>query len=158
GMFGWLDVESARAIQALARNNFFTKTLTKVQRTRLRLIEYQLKEREFGAYAALAMAAKDVGLRGDQLEDVTSIKGQRVEDIAKLVTSGERFEKVKTKVESTNGDTYDKMAEMLTRTQRERLKELKGKAFGGKLDSQPLTSIVIPEWQAPTKSKAAYVP
>lgn len=134
GIFGWLDLETAQAIQTLARVNFFNKTLTKAQRTRLRQIEYQLKEREFGAYAALAMAAKDLGLRADQLEDVTSIKGQRVEDIAKLVTSGERFEKVKTKVVATNGDTYEKMAEMLTRTQRERLKELKGKVFGGKVD------------------------
>jgi Spy/CpxP family protein refolding chaperone len=117
-----------------------------------------LKEREFGAYAAVAMAAKELAMRADQLEDVTSIKGERVEAIAKLVTSGERFEKVKPKVETANTDTYEKIAEMLTRTQRERLKELKGKAFGGKVDFLTLTSIVSPGWSVLTESQAAYVP
>jgi hypothetical protein len=117
-----------------ARDNFLANTLNKDQRLRLRQIEFQLKEREFGAHAAFAMAARDLGLRPDQIEDVSSLKSLRVEEIAKLVTSGERFEKVKPKVEAANGDTYERMTEMLTRTQRERLKELRGKAFGGKVE------------------------
>ncbi|MSR55560.1 MAG: hypothetical protein EXS09_20100 [Gemmataceae bacterium] len=75
------------------------------------------------------MIGKDLGLRTDQLDDVKSIRGMRVEEIAKLVTAGERFDKVKPKVDATNGDSFDRMAEMLTRTQVEKLKELKGKAF-----------------------------
>ncbi len=136
GTLGTFTPEMTNEYKAIARDQFWTKTLTKAQRQRLRQIEYQLKEREFGAHVALALAAGDLGLRPDQLEDVTSIKGQRVEEIAKLVTSGERFEKVKTKVQATIGDTYDKIAEMLTRVQRERLKALKGKAFTAKSEPQ----------------------
>jgi hypothetical protein len=141
---------------------FLAKSLTKEQSTRLRQIEFQLKEREFGAYAAFAMSAKDLGLRADQVEDVTSLKGLRVEEIAKLVTSGERFDKVKPKVEATNGDTYEKMTEMLTRTQRERLRELRGKAFGGKVDWVSPIKINLPTFdEAKTKSmlkQATYPP
>jgi hypothetical protein len=115
-----------------ARELFIAKTLSNEQRTRLRQIVFQLKEREFGAYAAFAMAARDLGLLPDQLDDVATIKGERVEAIVKLVTSGERFDQVKPKVEAANGDTYEKLTEMLTRNQRERLKELRGKEFLGK--------------------------
>jgi hypothetical protein len=126
GTRGACTPEMANSFKEQARDEYLTKTLMPAQRTRLRQIEYQLKEREFGAHLALAMAARQLGLCADQLEDVTSIKGQRVEEIAKLVTSGERFDKVKPKVESANTDTYEKIAEMLTKTQRERLKELRG--------------------------------
>lgn len=129
----YVTTEMVREWLPSARDSFLTATLTKEQQVRLRQVVYQLKEREFGAHAAFAMAAKDLGLGTDQLEDVTSIKGQRVEEIAKLVTSGERFEKVKKQVEAANGDTFEKMTEMLTRVQRERLKELKGKGFEGKV-------------------------
>jgi hypothetical protein len=130
----YVTAETVREWLPSARDAFLNSTLTKEQQVRLRQVVYQLKEREFGAHAAFAMAAKDLGLGTDQLEDVTSIKGQRVEEIAKLVTSGERFEKVKKQVEAANGDTFEKMTEMLTRAQREKLKEVKGKAFEGKVD------------------------
>lgn len=129
--------QTVRDLIPAARESFLADTLTKEQRTRLRQIEYQLKEREFGAHAALAMVARELGLRAEQMEDVTSIKGERVEAIAKLVISGDRFDKVKPKVVSTNTDTYEKIAEMLTKAQRERLKELKGKAFAGAIDRKP---------------------
>src|SRR5262245_9688716 len=106
---GLAPTSVVREAVAQVCEDFLTKTLTKEQSARLRQIEFQSKEREFGAHAAFAMSAKDVGLRPDQLQDVTSLKGLRVEEIAKLVTSGERFEKVKPKVEAANGDTYDKM-------------------------------------------------
>jgi hypothetical protein len=112
-----------------AQEQFLKAGLTPAQQQRLRQIIFQLKEREFGAHAAFTLAAKDLGLSGDQLEDVMSIRGQRVEEIAKLVTSGERFEMVKKKVEATNGDSFEKITEMLTRTQREKLNELRGKPF-----------------------------
>jgi hypothetical protein len=123
--------EVARAAVAQLTQEFLTKGLTKEQRTRLDQIVFQLREKEFGAYAAFAMASRDLGLRADQVEDVQNLKGLRVEDIAKHVTSGERFERVKAKVAATNDDTFEKMTEMLTRTQRERLKEMRGKPFTG---------------------------
>lgn len=127
----WVTPEMARALIARRTEEFLTKSLTKEQRTRLDQIVFQLREKEFGAHAAFAMAARDLGLRSDQLEDLQNLKGLRVEEITKHVVSGERYEKVKAKVTATNGETFEKMAEMLTRTQRERLKELKGKPFVG---------------------------
>lgn len=65
------------------------------------------------------------------MEDVRGLKVQRVEAIDQAVTSGKRFERIKLEVQATNGDTYEKMAEMLTRAQRERLKEMRGRPFTG---------------------------
>ena len=121
----------AAANQRMA--DFLATGLTKAQRTRLDQILFQLREKEFGRHQAFAMAARDLGLRPDQVEDVQNVKAVRVEEIEKAVTSGKRFEKVKGEVEATNGDTFEKMAEMLTRAQRERLKEMRGKPFVGEL-------------------------
>jgi hypothetical protein len=146
----YVTTEMVREWLPSARDAFLKVTLTKEQQVRLRQVVYQLKEREFGAHAAFAMAAKDLGLGTDQLEDVTSIKGQRVEEIAKLVTSGERFEKVKKQVEAANGEAFEKMTEMLTRAQRERLKNLRGKPFnlkednGGLKGERPQAPVVNP--------------
>jgi hypothetical protein len=134
GNFGTVPAESIRAGRIGMTDKFLAKTLTKEQRTRLDQILFQLREKEFGPHMAFAMAARDLGLRADQLEDVRSLKGLRVEEIAKTVTSGQRFEKIKIAVQATNGDTFAKMTEMLTRAQRERLKDLKGKEFAGKVD------------------------
>ena len=41
------------------------------------------------------VAAGDLGLRADQKDDVHTLKSLRVEEIAKHVTSGDRFEKIK---------------------------------------------------------------
>lgn len=155
GTRGSFTSDMVKSLKEFVRDEFWTQSLTKAQRMRLRQIEYQLKEREFGAHAALAMAARDLGLRTDQLEDVSSIKGQRVEELARLVTSGERFDKVKTKVASTNGDTYDKIAEMLTRTQRERLKELKGKVFAASIDFTQVLEPVAKGSKTPSTPKLA---
>jgi hypothetical protein len=130
----WVPVAAFPAVIAERTDAFLADGLTQEQQTRLNQVVYQLKEREFGAYAAFSMAARDLQLRPDQAEDLTNIKATRVEEILKAVTSAERFEKVKTKVEATNGDTFEKMAEMLTRAQRERLKELKGKAFAARVE------------------------
>jgi hypothetical protein len=135
--FGYLghvpgDVLRAAADERTA--NFLARGLTKDQRTRLDQIYFQLREKEFGPHLAFAMAARDLGLRPDQSEDVRTLKALRVEEIDKVVTSGKRFEKVKVEVQATNGDTFEKMAEMLTRTQRERLNELRGKLFEGKVE------------------------
>ena len=78
------SAEFARAIPK-ARQEFLKNGLTESQQKRLRQIVFQLKEREFGAHVAFTWTVHELGLRPDQLEDVTSIKGQRVEDIAKLV-------------------------------------------------------------------------
>lgn len=134
---GWLPPAAGRALVSAGRDAFLATGLTKAQQARLKQVFFQLKEREFGAHAAFAMSARDLGLRPDQKEDVSWLKGQRVDEIAKLVTSGERFEKVKGQVSAANTDTFEKMAEMLTRTQRERLKELRGKPFAGKVDLGP---------------------
>ncbi|HEX3148409.1 MAG TPA: hypothetical protein VHR66_10020 [Gemmataceae bacterium] len=128
-----IPAESLRAFRAGMPEAFLTKTLTKAQRTRLVQIHFQLREKEFGPHAAFAMAARDLALQPDQIEDVHSLQALRVEEIAKIVTSGQRFEKIKAAVEATNNDTFGKMTEMLTRAQRERLKELKGRPFEGKL-------------------------
>lgn len=130
----WVPVTAFPALVAERTDAFLAEGLTQDQQTRLNQVVYQLKEREFGAHAAFAMAARELQLRADQSEDLTNIKATRVEEILKAVTSAERFEKVKTKVEATNGDTFEKMAEMLTRAQRERLKDLKGRPFGGKVN------------------------
>jgi hypothetical protein len=52
------------------------------------------------------MAAREIGLRPDQTEDVRNLKNQRVDDIAKVVTAGQRFEMVKAEVSATNGETF----------------------------------------------------
>lgn len=135
--FGYIGLVPAEPLRAAANQrtaDFMARTLTKEQRTRLDQIVFQLREKEFGPHYALAMAARDLGLRADQLEDVGTLKALRVEEIAKVVTSGKRFEKVKQEVQAANGDTYERMAEMLTRGQRERLGELRGKAFAGAVD------------------------
>ena len=81
------------------------------------------------------MAARDLGLRPDQVEDARNLKALRVEEIAEgghvrqAVREGEAATS-----RPTNGDTFEKMAEMLTRAQRERLKEMRGKPFEGKAD------------------------
>lgn len=138
----WITPEIARTAIDQHTRDFLTKELTAAQRKRLEQIEFQLKEREYGAHAAFSMAAGDLGLRSDQMDDVKTLKGLRVEEITKHVISGERFVKVKGKVEATNGDTFEKMTEMLSRAQRERLTELKGKGFGGKIDyTQPTTKL-----------------
>jgi hypothetical protein len=129
GRFGMVPANALRVGITQQINDFLENDLTKEQRARLDQIAFQLREREFGSHQAFVMAARDLRLRPDQLEDVRNLKGQRVEEIAKSVTSGKRFEKVKTDVSATNGETFDKMAEMLTRAQRERLKELRGKAI-----------------------------
>jgi hypothetical protein len=133
GRFGVIPADAVRASRVARIDAYLSDTLTKAQRTRLDQILFQLREREFGPHIAFAMAARDLGLRPDQVDDARAIKVQRVEEIAKVVTSGKRFEKVKADVETTNGDTFEKMAEMLTRAQRERLKELRGKPFAGKV-------------------------
>jgi hypothetical protein len=131
----WLITpEMGRAAIMLKTKEFFENELTKEQRTRLDQIVFQLREREFGAYAAFAMAARDIGLRDEQMEDVTNLKGLRVEEISKHVTSGDRYAKIKDRVSATNGETYEKMTEMLTKSQRERLKGMQGKVFWGKVD------------------------
>ncbi|HJZ93170.1 MAG TPA: hypothetical protein VKE40_19995 [Gemmataceae bacterium] len=144
----WVPVTAFPAVIAERTDAFLVDGLTQEQQKRLNQVVYQLKAREFGAHAAFAMAARELQLRPDQSEDLDNIKASRVEGILKAVTSAERFQKVKTKVEATNGDTFDKMAEMLTRTQRERLKELKGKPFGGKVDfaeiGRPASSLRYP--------------
>ena len=130
--FGWIGLVPAEPLRAAANQrtaDFLARTLTKEQRTRLDQIVFQLREKDFGPHYALAMAARDLGLRSDQLEDVGSLKALRVEEIARVVTSGKRFEKVKQEVQATNGDTYERMAEMLSRAQRERLKQLRGRPF-----------------------------
>lgn len=129
GLFGMVPADVLRAGVTQQINDFLAHGLTKDQRARLEQIAFQLREREFGPHQAFAMAARDLGLRPDQLEDVRNLKGQRVEEIANAVTSGKRFEKVKAEVSATNGETFEKMAEMLTRAQRERLRELRGRAF-----------------------------
>jgi len=141
--------EVARAAVAHVTQEFLARGLTKEQRTRLDQVVFQLREKEFGAHAAFAMAARDLGLRADQLDDVHNLKGLRVEEIAKHVTSGERFERVKTKVAATNGETFEKMTEMLTRTQRERLRDLKGKPFEAKLDLAGQAEAPAPRKYAP---------
>lgn len=130
--------DTARAAVAHVTQEFLTKRLTKEQRTRLDQIVFQLREKEFGAHAAFAMASRDLGLRADQAEDVQNLKGLRAEEIAKHVTSGERYERVSVKVAATNGDTFEKMTEMLTRTQRDRLKDMRGKPFAGKVETVPV--------------------
>lgn len=131
---GFFSQKDFRRAVPKARQDFVAKTLTLEQQKRLQQILFQLKEREFGAHAAFVIATRDLGLRPEQLDDVDSIRGDRVDEIAKLVTSGERFDKVKSKVELANGETFAKMAEMLTRAQRDRLKGLKGQAFEGKVE------------------------
>jgi hypothetical protein len=129
-----ISPEMGRAAVMQRTKEFFDTGLTKEQRTRLDQIVFQLREREFGAYAAFAMAARDLRLRPDQVEDVSNLKGLRIEEIARHVTSGERYAKIKDRVATTNGETFEKMTEMLTKGQRERLKEMRGKVFGGKVD------------------------
>ena len=148
GSLGYIPATTARELLPKSREHYLTTTLTKAQHTRLRQIVFQLKVREFGAHAAFTMVAKDLGLRPDQLEDVKSIRGVRVEEIAKLVTSGERFDAVKTKVEKANVDTFERMTEMLTRAQRERWKEVKGESFAGKVefDKRPSPTHDLPRF------------
>ena len=134
GRFGKVPADSLRAAANTRTASFLENGLTKEQRTRLDQILFQLREKEFGSHQALVMAARDLGLRADQMEDVRTLKTLRVEEIDKAVTSGKRFEKVKVEVQATNGDTYDRMAEMLTRAQRERLKDLRGKPFEARVE------------------------
>jgi hypothetical protein len=129
GRFGFVPGDVLRAAANQWTADFVATGLTKEQRTRLDQILFQLREKEFGRHQAFAMAARDLGLRPDQVEDVQNVKAVRVEEIEKAVTSGKRFEKLKGEVETANGDTFEKMAEMLTRAQRERLKGLRGKPF-----------------------------
>jgi hypothetical protein len=125
-----------RLAMPMMREKFLSTALTDVQRLRLKQVVFQLKEREFGAHVAFSWAVRELGLRPDQLEDVDSIRFDRIDQIAKLVTSGERFDKVKPMVEAANGDTFEKMAEMLTRTQRERFAAMRGKVFEPKVDAK----------------------
>ena len=67
--------EMARAVIAQQTQEFLTKTLTKEQRTRLDQIVFQLREKEFGAHAAFAMAARDLGLRADQSRTCRTSRG-----------------------------------------------------------------------------------
>jgi hypothetical protein len=129
GTVGYVPADLLRNALGQRTVDYLATGLTKEQRTRLDQIHFQLREKEFGAHMAFAMAARDLGLRRDQLDDVHSLKAQRIEEIDKSVTSGKRFEKIKTDVQATNGDTFEKMAEMLSRTQRERLKAMRGKEF-----------------------------
>jgi hypothetical protein len=141
GRFGYVPPDVMRAAINQRTADFLAKALTKEQRTRLDQIVFQLREKEFGAHQAFAMAARDLGLRPDQVEDVRTLKALRVEEIASEVASGKRFEKVKAEVQATNGDTYEKMAEMLSRAQRERLKEMRGR---------PLPAGLVPVTPAPS--------
>jgi hypothetical protein len=154
GWFGHVPPDMMRAAINQRTADFLAKDLSKEQRTRLNQIVFQLREKEFGAHQAFAMAARDLGLRPDQLEDVHTLKALRVEEIAATVTSGKRFEKVKTEVQATNGDTFEKMAEMLTRVQRERMKEMRGKPFTGTVE---LTA-PLPAAKTDRKAQQAYPP
>jgi len=127
GWLGYIPPDLMRAAVDRRTADFLDTVLKKEQRTRLDQILFQLREKEFGSHQAFAMAARDLGLRPDQLEDVRTLKALRVEEIATEVISGKRFEKIKTEVQATNGDTFEKMAEMLTRAQRERLKAMRGR-------------------------------
>ena len=138
GTLGLVTPEMGRAAVMKRTKDFLDNGLLKTQRERLDQLVFQLREREFGAYAAFAMAARDLGLRPEQVEDVTNLKGLRVQEIAKHVTSGDRFEKVKERVTATNGDTFERMTEMLTKSQRERLKEMRGMPFAGTVDFSPV--------------------
>jgi len=152
----WLiSPEMGRAAIMQKTKEFFENELTKEKRTRLDQVVFQLREREFGAYAAFAMAARDLGLREDQLEDVTNLKGLRVEEISKHVTSGDRYAKIKDRVSATNGETYEKMTEMLTKSQRERLKEMRGKAFVAPIEREPPIASDKPK---PASSDSNYPP
>jgi len=155
GTFGLVTPEMGRAAVMQHTKNFLENGLSKDQRSRLDQIVFQLREREFGAYAAFAMAARDLGLRDEQLEDVANLKGERVLEIAKHVTSGERFEKVKERVTATNGETFEKMAEMLTKTQRERLKEMRGSPFAGQVNFGQVTRDA-PTWIYPSELFGLY--
>jgi hypothetical protein len=150
--------EVARAAVAHVTQEFLARGLTKEQRTRLDQVVFQLREKEFGAHAAFAMAARDLGLRADQLDDVHNLKGLRVEEIARHVTSGERFERVKGKVAATNGDTLEKMTEMLTRTQRERLTQMRGKPFTAKVEAGPVEAkkVGLPKFVYPPELFGVY--
>ena len=51
--------------------------------------------------AAFAMAARDLALRPDQIEDVHNLQALRVEEIGKIVTSCQGFEKIKEQLAAT---------------------------------------------------------
>jgi hypothetical protein len=152
---GWLTPVQARAETARRTDAFLTRTLTKEQARRVNQIAYQLREKELGAHTMFVASAGTLGLRDDQTEDLPSIQQARVEEITKLVLSGDRFAKVQPKVTASNADSYEKMAEMLTRTQREKLKELRGKQFTGELDSAFFS---VPASAVPKVKRSAYPP
>jgi hypothetical protein len=152
---GWLNPVQARAETARRTNTFLTRTLTKDQSRRLNQIAYQLREKELGAHTMFVASAGTLGLRDDQTEDIPSIQQARVEEITQLVLSGDRFAKVQPKVTASNADTYEKMAEMLTRAQREKLKELRGKQFTGELDQAFFS---VPASAVPKVKRSAVYP
>jgi hypothetical protein len=155
---GWITAELGTRIASDRARQYLVTGLTREQRNRLDQIAFQLREREFGAHAAFAMAARNLALRPDQLEDVQYLKGLRVQEIAKHVTSSDRFERVKDRVTATNTDTFDKMAEMLTRTQRERLTALKGQPFTGSIEAAepPVARTKGPAFRYPERLFGAY--
>jgi hypothetical protein len=150
GRFGYVSSDVMRAGVSQQIIGYLTTVLTKEQRQRLDQIGFQLREKEFGPHPALTMAAREISLRPDQIEDVRNLKNLRVEEIARVVTSGHRFEKVKAEVTAANDETLEKMTEMLTRTQRERLAALRGRTFVGTTESSlpktgaPLPGVAVP--------------
>ncbi len=123
---GWRHGTDGIAEVEARTREFWKNDLTEAQAIRLRQIHFQVTERQLGEHGAVAAAGRQLGLRPDQDDEVTELKFARVDEVAKLVTSGDRYATVRTKVTAANSDTYEKMAEMLTRTQRERLKNLRG--------------------------------
>ncbi|HVK13695.1 MAG TPA: hypothetical protein VM597_33420 [Gemmataceae bacterium] len=152
---GWLTPAQARAETARRTNAFLTKGLSKDQARRVEQIGYQLREKEFGAHAVFAASARALGLRDDQAEDIPNIQAARVDEITRLVLSGERFAAVRPKVAASNADAYEKMAEMLTRTQREKLKDLRGKTFAGEVDP---AFFAVPASAVPKVRRSVYPP
>src|SRR5262245_23331828 len=123
GSLGWLTPEIGRAAVMLRTKQFLETGLTKDQRARLDQVVFQLREREFGAYAAFAMAARDLNLRPEQVKDLPNSKGREVKEIAKHLRWGKGSEKVKNRVPAPKGETLKKLTERLPRPQREFLRE-----------------------------------
>jgi hypothetical protein len=105
--------------------------LTVAQMRRLKQVILRHREREFGLAALLGSLAGELNLSGEQQQKFDAMRQQRAEAVLEQLTSGERAPAIRRKVHDTNTEYVAKIDQLLTKDQRDRLKELLGEPFAG---------------------------
>jgi hypothetical protein len=107
------------------------KALTADQLKRLRQIERQVQSGPDPVFLGPGDLAKELGVSDDQREKFAKAQADHGEAIAKLLLSGEPFEKLKTAFDAAVKNHDETVAAILTPEQQARRNELVGEPFTG---------------------------